>query len=119
MLFRQAYASLPISVIRGSVVKSFQGFRYQTELIDVADEQTLIARVRELPFEHFDFHGYKGKRRVVSFAWRYDYSGRGLQRAPRTLRLVSQHPPRRFASLFDHVQTRVEVPRRCLKLLVS
>lgn len=64
-----------------SVVKTLEGFRYQPELIDVADEQTLIARVRELPFEHFDFHGYKGKRRVVSFGWRYDYSGRELQRA--------------------------------------
>ena len=64
-----------------SVVKTLEGFRYQPELIDVVEEQTLIGRVRELPFEHFDFHGYKGKRRVVSFGWRYDYSGRALQRA--------------------------------------
>ena len=63
------------------MVKRLEGFRYQPELIDLAEEQMLIARVRELPFEHFDFHGYKGKRRVVSFGWSYDYSGRALQRA--------------------------------------
>ena len=31
-----------------------------------------------LPFEEFQFHGFVGKRRVVSFGWRYDVSGGGL-----------------------------------------
>jgi len=63
------------------VAESLAGFRYQAELIDTAHEAALLARLRSLPFEHFDFHGYKGKRRVVSFGWRYDYSGRALQQA--------------------------------------
>ncbi len=59
----------------------FEGFRYQPSLIAPADEEALVACVRKLPFEEFDFHGYKGKRRVVSFGWHYDFSGRELRKA--------------------------------------
>jgi alkylated DNA repair dioxygenase AlkB len=58
-----------------------EGFRYQPELISHEDEDLLVAHVRELPFREFDFHGYKGKRRVVSFGWHYDFSGAGLKKA--------------------------------------
>lgn len=58
-----------------------EGFRYRPELITPEDEAALVARVRELPFKEFEFHGYLGKRRVVSFGWRYDFSGSGLTRA--------------------------------------
>lgn len=44
-----------------------KGFRYQPELISPAEEDALLAHVRELPFQDFEFHGYTGKRRVVSF----------------------------------------------------
>lgn len=76
------------------MAESFAGFQYQPDLIDAADEAALLARIRDLPFEHFDFRGYKGKRRVVSFGWRYDYSGRGLQPAediPDYLRELRAH----------------------------
>jgi alkylated DNA repair dioxygenase AlkB len=58
-----------------------EGFRYKPELISSADEAALLARVRELPFRDFEFHGYTGKRRVVSFGWHYDFSGRQLLKA--------------------------------------
>jgi alkylated DNA repair dioxygenase AlkB len=58
-----------------------EGFRYRPELIGPAEEEALVARVRALPFREFEFHGYTGKRRVVSFGWRYDFTGRGLQKA--------------------------------------
>jgi alkylated DNA repair dioxygenase AlkB len=58
-----------------------EGFRYRRELIGPADERALLARVRELPFRDFEFHGYTGKRRVVSFGWHYDFSGRQLLKA--------------------------------------
>ena len=64
-----------------SVVKTLEGFKYVPGIIDVTQENALVARVRELPFQHFDFHGYKGKRRVAWFGWRYDYSERGLEKA--------------------------------------
>lgn len=58
-----------------------EGFRYQPELLGAADEAALLARVRELPFRAFEFHGYTGKRRVASFGWQYDFSGRQLREA--------------------------------------
>jgi len=56
------------------------GFRYQPEVISAAAESALLERVRELPFREFEFHGYTGKRRVVSFGWRYDFNDRELQK---------------------------------------
>ena len=58
-----------------------EGFRYRPELIGPADESALLARVRALPFREFEFHGYTGKRRVVSFGWHYDFSARHLRKA--------------------------------------
>ena len=57
-----------------------EGFRYRPEVISSADEQSLLVSIRELPFREFEFHGFTGKRRVVSFGWRYDFSERVLQR---------------------------------------
>lgn len=56
------------------------GMRYGKELISVADENALVARIRKLPFKEFEFHGFKGKRRTVSFGWQYEFSGRGALR---------------------------------------
>jgi len=61
-------------------VNRLEGFRYERELIDPATEDALVAHVRELPFQEFEFHGYKGKRRVVSFGWKYEFSGGGQLR---------------------------------------
>jgi alkylated DNA repair dioxygenase AlkB len=58
-----------------------EGFRYRPALIGEADEAALLARIGKLPFREFAFHGFTGKRRVVSFGWHYDYSGRQLQKA--------------------------------------
>lgn len=58
-----------------------EGFGYQSALIGPGEEDVLVARVRELPFREFEFHGYLGKRRVVSFGWHYDFSGQRLRKA--------------------------------------
>lgn len=60
--------------------QGLEGLRYQPELLSVGEEDELIARVRELPFKNFEFHGFKGKRRTVSFGWQYEFSGRGILR---------------------------------------
>lgn len=57
------------------------GFCYRPELISPRDERSLLARIRHLPFREFEFHGYTGKRRVVSFGWHYDFTGRKLRKA--------------------------------------
>lgn len=62
------------------VRQKIEGFHCQPELISVAEEDKLIARVRELPFKNFEFHGFTGKRRTVSFGWQYEFSGRGALR---------------------------------------
>jgi alkylated DNA repair dioxygenase AlkB len=56
------------------------GFRYEPELISRAEEQHLLTRFHALEFKPFEFHGFLGKRRVVSFGWRYDFNGGGLQK---------------------------------------
>ena len=57
-----------------------EGFVYQPEVISPEVEQTLIERIRELPLKEFEFHGYTGKRRVLSYGWRYDFSARAVQK---------------------------------------
>jgi len=57
------------------------GFRYAPGLIDAGEEARLTAAFADLPFKEFEFRGFLGKRRVVSFGFRYDYNGGGLQTA--------------------------------------
>jgi alkylated DNA repair dioxygenase AlkB len=54
------------------------GFRYRAEFLSAAEEQALVAQLGTLPFEPFQFRGYEGRRRVVSFGLRYDFNGPGL-----------------------------------------
>jgi alkylated DNA repair dioxygenase AlkB len=63
-----------------AVAARLDGFRYQRDLLNEADEQALISHLRTLPFREFEFHGYTGKRRVVSFGWKYDFSGETLRK---------------------------------------
>jgi alkylated DNA repair dioxygenase AlkB len=57
------------------------GFRYAPEVIDAGEEARLVAAFADLPFKEFAFHGFLGKRRVVSFGFRYDFNGGGLTEA--------------------------------------
>ena len=56
------------------------GFRYLPDVLPVEAESELLDCMRELPFKEFDFHGYRGKRRVVSYGWRYDFDAEALHR---------------------------------------
>ena len=51
-----------------------EGMRLQPELITAGQERELLERLAALPFEPFQFRGFEGRRRVVSFGWRYDFS---------------------------------------------
>src|SRR3954468_8904807 len=55
-----------------------QGFKYQPNFLSCEEEHSLLQHVRLLPFREFEFHGFTGKRRTVSFGWRYDFNGGGL-----------------------------------------
>ena len=59
-----------------------EGFRYWPDLLEEAEERALVAEIERLPFKEFEFHGFLGKRRVVSFGWRYNFSQGKLSEAP-------------------------------------
>lgn len=58
-----------------------EGLRYCNEFMSRAIEQELIERIAALPLRPFQFGQYEGKRRVVSFGFRYDYTSRRLEEA--------------------------------------
>jgi alkylated DNA repair dioxygenase AlkB len=58
-----------------------EGFKYQPDIISPEEEGELLEWIRELPFKEFEFHGFVGKRRVVSYGWRYNFSERTVQKA--------------------------------------
>jgi alkylated DNA repair dioxygenase AlkB len=49
-------------------------------MLSPGEERQLVGHFAALPFKPFEFRGYLGRRRVVSYGWRYDYSGSGLAR---------------------------------------
>jgi alkylated DNA repair dioxygenase AlkB len=55
-----------------------EGLRYAPDAMTPAQEQALVSELGQLPFKEFEFHGFLGKRRVVSFGYRYDFNGGGL-----------------------------------------
>lgn len=57
------------------------GFSYRADIVTAAEERALVAPIAALSFKPFEFHGYLGNRRVISFGWRYDYSARTVQPA--------------------------------------
>lgn len=58
-----------------------EGFVYKEAAITPREEHSLLNAIKELPFEAFDFHGFLGKRRVVSFGWKYDFAAAMLRQA--------------------------------------
>ena len=53
------------------------GFRYRPGLLDEREEQQLAHHIAEQNLAPFEFHGFLGKRRVVSFGHRYQYGAGG------------------------------------------
>src|SRR5690348_12967743 len=49
-----------------------EGLEYRAELVSTDEEAELLEHFRELDFREYEFHGYLGKRRVVSFGLHYD-----------------------------------------------
>ena len=71
-----------LKLFAGAAAPAFpEGFRYEPDILTQAQEIELLDRVRELPFREFQFQGYVGKRRVVSYGWQYDFNLRELREA--------------------------------------
>lgn len=86
-----------------------EGFQFQEELLSRDEEGRVIRSLKQLPFRQFEFRGFLGNRRTVSFGWRYDFNGRELKEAdaiPPFL-LGLRHKAAKFAGLapeaLDHI----------------
>ena len=56
-----------------------EGFLYQTEILSTEEERDLIEIFCTLPLKEYDFLGFKARRRVVYYGWRYDSSDHQLK----------------------------------------
>ena len=79
-----------------------EGFRYQDGLFSAAEEKDFVRGFESLPFKPFEFHGYLGNRRVVSFGWRYDYGGARLRKAEAIPQFLL--PLRQIAARFGGIE---------------
>lgn len=80
-----------------------EGFHYQDEVLSPDQERTLVEKFAPLPFREFEFRGFLGKRRTVSFGWRYDFNFRELREAEEipTFLLDLRQKAASFAGLAD------------------
>jgi alkylated DNA repair dioxygenase AlkB len=56
-----------------------EGFQYKDTMLSLEQERILVEKFASLSFKEFEFRGFFGKRRTVSFGWRYDFNVRELQ----------------------------------------
>jgi len=85
----------------GPPVAGSDGLRYAPDLISSAMEKGFVKTFETLPFKPFDFHGYQGNRRIVSYGYRYDYAGRTLRASDPMPDFLS--PLREVASQFSGI----------------
>lgn len=58
-----------------------EGFVYRDGFLSEPEEADLAPWLATLPFQPFQFRGYQGRRGVVSFGWRYDFTRSHLEKA--------------------------------------
>lgn len=79
-----------------------EGFRYQAEILPAEEERQLVEQIRDLPLKEFEFHGYIGKRRIISFGLHYDFCTESLRQAEEIP--VFLHAVRKRAASFARVK---------------
>ncbi|MEA3051552.1 MAG: hypothetical protein QOG72_455 [Sphingomonadales bacterium] len=57
------------------------GLAYAPGFLEAREERELAGRIAALPFAPFEFHGFTGNRRTVSFGLHYAFDGSGLREA--------------------------------------
>ena len=61
-----------------------EGLAYRAEFVSPDEEAELLEHFRKLDFREYEFHGYLGKRRVVSFGLHYE-ANEGTVRSPQDI----------------------------------
>ena len=56
------------------------GLLYRPDFLSLDEEQALADWLADLPFQPFQFRGFEGRRRVVSFGWKYAFNRSSLQK---------------------------------------
>src|ERR1700722_11304204 len=51
------------------------GFRYISDVLTSAEEESLVKQFEKLPLKPFEFHGYQGNRRIYTFGHKYIFAG--------------------------------------------
>jgi alkylated DNA repair dioxygenase AlkB len=77
------------------------GMRYEPEFIPPAEEAELVCAIGRLPLKEFEFHGFLGKRRVISFGARYDFGRERLDEAEQIPEFL--HAIRERAAAFGRI----------------
>ena len=67
-----------------------EGFRYQGDLITPLEETELVAQIQKLALKEYEFQGYLGKRRTISFGQQYEGTTVSVAPIPEFLALLHE-----------------------------
>lgn len=56
-------------------------FRLAPDVVPDDQRLAVLEEMSELPFKAFYFHGVEGKRRTVSYGWKYDFGAQHVRKA--------------------------------------
>lgn len=81
--------------------RGIAGLAYRAEFISHEQERALVECLARLALKPFEFRGYLGRRRVVSFGVRYDFNDSKMHEAPEIPAFLL--PLRRQAAAFASI----------------
>ncbi len=81
-----------------------EGLEYVQDFLSAQEESALVEHFLALDFAPFQFHGFEGKRRTVSFGWHYGFDGSGLRQ--------TEEMPSWLIPIRDRAAAFAGVPRR-------
>ena len=70
-----------LSLFENAPAAAPAGLSYVPGFVGAEEEEALAERIGALPFKPFEFHGFTGNRRTVSFGLHYAFDGSGLREA--------------------------------------
>lgn len=73
--------SLQQTALFPELVSGPPGFRYEAGFLAPDEEVALVRWIETLPLKPFEFRGYLGNRRVMSFGLKYDYNRQAVDAA--------------------------------------
>jgi alkylated DNA repair dioxygenase AlkB len=74
-------AASQLNLFGGEPAEGPEGLAFRRDFISPGEEADLAAHMGALPFAPFEFHGFEGKRRTLSFGLQYRFDGSGLHQA--------------------------------------